>query len=433
MCLDNDYAVLDVESGSIHKIDKPVYDYLNGSTPECDASTLIDIKSEIDTLKASGLLFSDEITDEKRFNEPVVKAICLHVAHDCNLRCKYCFANTGDYHKDRGLMSKEVAEKALDLLVKNSKGRKNLEVDFFGGEPLLNFDTVEYSVDYGNRLASEYGKNIRFTITTNGYYVTDKIASFINNHMKNLVISIDGRENVHNAMRPSSSGKSTYNTVVKNAKALLKGRGTKEYYIRGTYTRENLDFAEDVVELVNKGFKSVSIEPVISDGPLGIREEDLDLIYKQYEKLANIYELSESNGNPFVFFHFMINLSSGPCLNKRLRGCGAGLEYVAVTPSGDIYPCHQFAEQDGFVMGNVFEGITNREISKLFNNNNVYEKESCKNCWAKYYCSGGCAADAYFTNGDILIPDAVSCSIERKRLETAIMLEVRKRSKKRNA
>ncbi len=421
------YAVLDVNSGSVHAVDEIVYDILTEQAKgKFTDEEIWEACTEIEELKQEGLLDSPAALEDYRpeFNKPVIKAMCLHVAHDCNLRCKYCFANTGDYEGSRELMPLETAKQALLFLVRNSGNRRNLEVDFFGGEPLLNFSVVRGAVDYGRELEKEYNKNIRFTMTTNAYHVTDEMADFINTEMKNLVISLDGRREVHDAMRPNAGGEGSYDKVLKNAGKLIGGRNGQEYYIRGTYTNRNTDFSNDVMAIADAGFDQISVEPVVDAGALSIGEGDLPRIFGEYEKLAGLYLERKKAGNPFHFFHFMIDLESGPCLNKRLRGCGAGSEYLAVTPNGDMYPCHQFAGVSEFYMGNVFENAKNGEIGRKFAECHVFSKEKCAGCWAKYYCSGGCFADAYFTNKDIAKPNGLSCEIEKKRVETAIALKI---------
>jgi len=421
------HVALDVHGGSVHQVDKIVYDLLTGAdTSGYREEEAAEAVREIGELAAAGLLDSPCAKNayDPVFNKPVIKALCLHVAHDCNLRCKYCFAQTGDYAGGREIMPLKIAERALLYLAENSGNRHNLEVDFFGGEPLLNFEVVRGAVLYGRALEKKYNKNIRFTMTTNAYRVTDEMADFINAEMKNLVISIDGRREVHDAMRPNAGGQGSYDKVLENARRLIGGRGDKEYYIRGTYTSQNIDFANDVMAIADAGFKEISLEPVVDAGALSISREDLPAIRGEYEKLASLYLKRREEGRPFHFFHFMIDLESGPCLNKRLRGCGAGSEYIAVTPSGDIYPCHQFAGERAFYMGNVSGGGLNREIGQRFTECHVFSKEKCAGCWAKYYCSGGCFADAYFSGGDISKPNDLSCELEKKRIETAIALKV---------
>lgn len=434
------YYILDVESGSLHAVDKAAYDIAAMLEKGAEKSELYslpypeaeidEILSEFDELKNEGLLFSECEANAAMpdFSEPVIKAMCIHVAHDCNLRCSYCFADDGKYRGERGIMSVDTAKAALDFLMERSKGRRQLEVDFFGGEPLINFDMVKEAVKYGRELEKKFNKVIRFTITTNAYHVTDDMEQFINAEMKNLVISIDGRKEVHDAERKNAAGAGSYDKVTANAKKLISGRGDKEYYIRGTFTANNLDFSKDVLAIAALGFDQISIEPVVTgDDRLRLRHEHLERIAEEYERLAEQIELRRAEGRGFNFFHFMVDLSSGPCLNKRLRGCGAGLEYVAVTPSGDIYPCHQFADKPEFKMGNVHKGFdTDAEISNRFSGCHVWSKPECADCWAKYYCSGGCAADSYSTHGTLMKPHDISCELERIRLELAIALYIRR-------
>ena len=328
----------------------------------------------------------------------------------------------------RALMSEEVARAALDFLMEQSGGRKHLEVDFFGGEPLINFGVVKEAVRYGRELEKKYGKIIRFTMTTNAYHVTDEMVEFINREMKNLVISIDGRKEIHDAERKNAAGKGSYETVLKNAKRLIAARGDKEYYIRGTYTARNLDFSEDVLSIADNGFDEISLEPVVAEGELALREEHLDQIGREYDKLGKILLERRREGRPFHFFHFMVDFSSGPCLNKRLRGCGAGTEYAAITPEGDIYPCHQFVGIEPFKMGNVLSGQFDKAVGEPFLGCHVYAKPECDACFAKYFCSGGCAANAYKTNGNIMKPHKISCEIQRRRLDTAMGLYIAKKA-----
>lgn len=434
------YYILDVESGSLHCVDELAYEVgriieagAMDSLPEAltDRFSKTDIEevlSEFDELQNAGLLFSSCEADKARpqFNEPVIKAMCLHIAHDCNLRCSYCFADEGKYKGERGLMSKETAKAALDFLIEHSAGRHQLEVDFFGGEPLINFETVKFATQYGRELEKKYNKTIRFTMTTNAYHVTDEMVDFINSEMKNLVISIDGRKEIHDAERKNAEGKGSYDKVVANAKKLIAGRGDKEYYIRGTFTANNLDFCNDVKAIADLGFDQISIEPVVTGGDIALKEEHIPRIAEEYEKLGEWLENQRLTGKHLNFFHFMVDFSSGPCLNKRLRGCGAGSEYVAVTPHGDIYPCHQFVDKPKFKMGNVNKHEFDSSVSQEFLNCHVYNRPDCDSCWAKYFCSGGCAADAYQTNGNMMKPHKLSCELEKLRLNTAIGLYIRK-------
>lgn len=438
------YFILDVESGALHEVDELTYEIgrfmehgdLSAAaakklTETYDKKEIAEVLSEFMELKNEGLLFTKPAADASTpvFNDPCIKSLCLHIAHDCNLRCSYCFADDGTYKGEKGLMTKEVAHAALDFLIKESRGRKHLEVDFFGGEPLINFDVVKDAVEYGRELEKKSGKVIRFTMTTNAYHVTDEMVDFINREMTNLVISIDGRKEVHDAARKNAAGKGSYDSVMKNAKKLIAGRGDREYYIRGTYTKNNLDFCEDVAAIVGEGFDQLSLEPVVTDDErLMLNLADIPQIKAEYEKLGRMTEQYRSEGRPFNFFHFMIDFEGGPCLNKRLRGCGAGLEYAAITPFGDIYPCHQFVGKEGFCMGNVLTGQFDPHVADPFADCHIMNKPGCKRCFAKYFCSGGCAAAAYNANGDIMKPNDVSCAIMKARLDTAIGLYIRKKN-----
>lgn len=435
------YFILDVESGSLFQVDEIGYEagrlmekgeqnIEERLAPRYGAEAAREITEELEELRAQGLLDSPCLADKKApvFQAPVVKSLCLHIAHDCNLRCSYCFASEGTYMGKRALMSEEVARAALDFLMEQSGGRKHLEVDFFGGEPLINFGVVKEAVRYGRELEKKYGKIIRFTMTTNAYHVTDEMVEFINREMKNLVISIDGRKEIHDAERKNAAGKGSYETVLKNAKRLIAARGDKEYYIRGTYTARNLDFSEDVLSIADNGFDEISLEPVVAEGELALREEHLDQIGREYDKLGKILLERRREGRPFHFFHFMVDFSSGPCLNKRLRGCGAGTEYAAITPEGDIYPCHQFVGIEPLKMGNVLSGQFDKAVGEPFLGCHVYAKPECDACFAKYFCSGGCAANAYKTNGDIMKPHKISCEIQRRRLDTAMGLYIAKKA-----
>lgn len=434
------YFVMDVESGSLHVVDRLAFevayrmeqgldktDIVSALSPSYSVQELEEVFDEMHALSQAGLLDAAAPPPSTPvFNHPVIKSLCLHIAHDCNLRCSYCFAAEGTYMGDRALMSEQVAKKALDFLMQQSKGRRHLEVDFFGGEPLINFGVVKKTVEYGRQLEKEFNKEIRFTLTTNAYHVTDEMADFINREMKNLVISIDGREHIHNAERKNAAGEGSYKKVVANAQKLIAGRGDKEYYIRGTYTANNLDFSEDVLAIAGLGFDQISVEPVVTKGPLALTQEHIPQIRREYEKLGELIEERSAAGKGFHFFHFMVDFTSGPCLNKRLRGCGAGTEYAAVTPSGDIYPCHQFVGKEGFKMGNVLEQTFDPSVGAPFMDCHVLNKPQCETCFAKYHCSGGCAAAAYNENGNIMKPHLVSCEIQRARMDTAIGLYIRK-------
>ena len=433
--------VLDVNSGCVHVTDDLMYRmiamYESHSLDEiiCDLQCEYpeaDIKEayeEIEILKKDGQLFTEDsyepyisMMDDR---PTVVKAMCLHIAHDCNLACKYCFAEEGEYHGRRALMSLEVGKKALDFLIANSGKRKNLEVDFFGGEPLMNWDVVKELVRYGRSKEEEFNKKFRFTLTTNGVLLNDEVMEFANREMANVVLSLDGRKSVNDAMRPFRNGKGSYDLIVPKYQKLAESRNQNNYYVRGTFTRENIDFAEDVKHFADLGFKQMSIEPVVGgeDEPYAIREEDLPAIMEQYDILAEEYIKRAKEGNGFNFFHFMIDLTQGPCVAKRLSGCGSGTEYLAVTPWGDFYPCHQFVGQEEFLMGNVDEGIKRQDLVKEFKSCNVYSKEKCKNCFAKFYCSGGCAANSYQFHGTIHDAYDIGCEMQRKRVECAIMIK----------
>ena len=385
---------------------------------------------EVNQLKEDGQLFTQDIYQPfvdafKEKRQTVVKALCLHIAHDCNLACKYCFAEEGEYHGRRALMSFEVGKKALDFLVANSGSRVNLEVDFFGGEPLMNWDVVKQLVQYGRSIEKENHKKFRFTLTTNGVLLNDEIIQFLNKEMSNVVLSLDGRKEVNDRMRPFRTGKGSYDLIVPKFQQLAESRNQTNYYVRGTFTRNNLDFSEDVKHFADLGFKQMSIEPVVGpdEDPYSIREQDLPKIMEEYDKLALEYIKREKEGKGFNFFHFMIDLEQGPCVYKRLSGCGSGTEYLAVTPWGDFYPCHQFVGNEEFLMGNVDDGIVRNDIAEEFGNCNVYSKEKCRNCFARFYCSGGCAANSYNFHGTIHDAYDVGCEMQKKRVECSIMIK----------
>ena len=435
------YFILDGEGGALMEVDELAYKsaklmeegeqsyekIVSSLSRSFSESDIREVLSELDELRRQGVLNVPCLQDKVKFPKPAIKSMCLHIAHDCNLRCSYCFAKEGSYMGNRELMSEEVAKAALDFLVERSENRIQLEVDFFGGEPLINFGVVKAAVAYGRELEKKHGKIIRFTLTTNAYAVTDEISDFINSEMKNLVISIDGRKEIHDRERKNAAGAGSYDRVAKNAQKLIAGRGDQEYYIRGTYTSRNLDFANDVLSIADLGFDQISVEPVVTDGELALTLDHIPQIRAEYEKLGRIIEARREDGRPFNFFHFMIAFDGGPCLSKRLRGCGAGTEYVAVTPGGDIYPCHQFAGKRDFLMGNVLKSTeTNQDIAAKFAGCHVYAKEKCQSCFAKYHCSGGCAANAYNVNGDIMKPHDVSCEIQKARMDVATALYIRK-------
>ncbi|MDR2899452.1 MAG: thioether cross-link-forming SCIFF peptide maturase [Clostridiales bacterium] len=433
------YIVLDVNSGSIHQVDKIVYDILdyykdlnlkelkNKLSGEYPAEEIEEACEELDYLVKNNLLYSQDNYEqkgkEKKLNhDTVVKALCLHVAHDCNLRCGYCFAEEGEYHGKRSLMSFEVGKAAIDFLIKNSGNRRNLEVDFFGGEPLMNFDVVKKIVEYGRLKEKKFNKLFRFTMTTNGVLLDDEKLLYINEHMHNLVLSMDGRKEVNDNMRKTVNGGGSYDLITSKFIKAANSRNQTGYYLRGTFTKNNLDFSKDIEHMASLGFKQISVEPVVAapEEPYAIAMEDVPVICDEYEKLA--VDMM-NKGADYNFFHFMVDLSGGPCVYKRMAGCGAGTEYLAVTPEGDLYPCHQFVGIHSFKIGDVFNGIENTEVGERFDSLNVYSKEDCKNCWAKFYCSGGCVANAYNMNGDITKPYEIACLLQKKRTECAIALK----------
>lgn len=435
------FIVLDVNSGAVHIVDEIVYDVLDYYKELSLDNIILKLKDkyaedkikeaydEIKELENEKMLYTEDVYKEviplieKR--DPVVKALCLHIAHDCNLKCKYCFAEEGEYHGKRELMSSEVGKKAIDFLIKASGKRKNLEIDFFGGEPLMNFGVVRDIVEYARSVEKENNKNFRFTITTNGILLNDSIMEYINENMHNVVLSIDGRKAVHDRMRPRAGGQGSYDNIVPKFQKLAESRNQTDYYVRGTFTRYNLDFGKDVLHLADLGFKQISVEPVVADPneDYAIREEDLPVIFEEYEKLAKDIIKRRKDGQWFNFFHFMIDLTGGPCVTKRLVGCGSGTEYLAVAPTGDLYPCHQFVGREQFKMGNVDTGVVKNEIRKEFEQCNVYNKPVCQNCWAKFYCSGGCVANSYNSHGDLITPYEIGCEMQKKRIECAVMIK----------
>lgn len=441
--MDDVKMVIDVYSGAIHILDDLTYEMVDlfESTSKVDLMSKFSSYSkeeieeayeEIAALKQEGLLFTED--PYKRWmphfknRNPVVKAMCLHVAHDCNLRCKYCFASEGDYQGTKELMNVDTAKKAIDFLVQNSGNRRNLEVDFFGGEPLMNFNVVKEVVEYGNAIQEKYNKNFRWTLTTNGMLLDEEKKQYINQHMSNVVLSLDGRKEINDMMRSRIDGKGSYERIVPKYQDLAESRKQDRYYVRGTFTRNNLDFAEDVLHLADLGFKQTSVEPVVAppDKDYALREEDIPGLIAQYEYLAKEYVKRHKAGEGFNFFHFMIDLTQGPCVSKRLAGCGSGSEYVAIVPNGDIYPCHQFVGMEEFKMGSVHEeGLQRKDLQKVFQDINVYSKEDCINCWAKFYCSGGCAANSYLYGGDLNATYEIGCELQRKRVECAMYIQAK--------
>ena len=431
-------VVLDVNSGSVHIVDELLHnllDIFDGSnhdevkryfTDKYSEKDIVEGLAELDDLIAENILFSPAAQATDVFQEqPLVKSLCLHVAHDCNLRCKYCFAGTGDFGTRRSLMSKETGEKAIEFALKGSGSRKNIDIDFFGGEPLVNSAVVRHLINYARQREQKTGKKLKLTLTTNGVLLDGEMTDFLDKNNVLLVLSLDGRPEVHDRMRPFAGGKGSYAKVTENFIRTIKARGGRNYYLRGTYTKENLDFAEDVKHMATLG-KELSMEPVVDkDAWYRIQEDDLPQIFSEYEKLSEFYLERYFAGCPFNFFHFNLNLDGGPCLIKRLSGCGAGHEYFAITPDGDIYPCHQFVGREEYLLGNLEEGIKKSEIGDIFRNAHVLNKPNCMACWAKFYCSGGCHANADLINGDIYQPYELGCQLQRKRLECAIGIQVK--------
>ncbi len=443
--------VLDICSGSVHVVDDVVYDIIEmyenvekeeiiekilekyASDEEVTREEILGCFDDLEELKAQGKLFTPDNFGEmagtlKERSAGVVKALCLHIAHTCNLNCSYCFASQGKYNGERALMSFEVGKQALDFLVANSKGRHNLEVDFFGGEPLMNFDVVKRLVEYARSIEKDAGKNFRFTLTTNGVLIDDDVIDFANRECSNVVLSLDGRKEVHDRYRVDYAGNGSWEKIVPKFQKLVEARGGKGYYMRGTFTHANPDFLKDIETMLDLGFNELSMEPVVGpeDDPSSLTAEDLPIVLDQYEKLAELMLKRHREGKPFTFYHYMIDLKGGPCVYKRISGCGSGTEYMAVTPWGDFYPCHQFVGDEKFKLGNVWDGVTNKEVRGEFASCNVYTKPECKDCWAKLYCSGGCAANAYHATGSVNGIYEYGCELFKKRMECAIMLEVAK-------
>ena len=440
--------IIDQNSGCVHSVDEVAYDIINmiESKPKEKIKAFIldkyskrdDVTPEdidlcfedIEALIKDGRLFAKDAFENSALDfkkrQGVLKAICLHVAHDCNLACKYCFAGKGEYDGPKGLMSFETGKRALDFLVEKSGTRKNLEVDFFGGEPLLNWEVCKKLVEYGRSIEKEHGKNFRFTLTTNGVLVNDEVIDFCNREMGNVVLSLDGRKETHDRLRTTCNGKGSYDLIVDKFKKFANARNQADYYMRGTYTHYNTDFSKDIIHMADLGFKELSIEPVVSDPtePYALKENDLPILKEQYEILADEMLRRYRNGNGFTFYHYMIDLNSGPCIVKRISGCGVGTEYMAVTPSGELYPCHQFVGDEKFLLGDIWKGVINTAILDEFKGCNVYSHPECKDCFAKLYCSGGCAANAYHTTGSVNGIYEFGCELHRKRIECAIMLKV---------
>ena len=443
--------VIDVCSGAIHVVDEVAYDIISlfesnskddilskiaekyADREDISADDISECYNQVCLLKEQGKLFAPDTFASmagklKEKTAGVVKALCLHVAHTCNLNCAYCFASQGKYHGDRAIMSFEVGKQAFDYLIKNSGTRRNLEVDFFGGEPLMNFDVVKQLVAYARQIEKEHNKNFRFTLTTNGLLIDDDIIDFANKEMSNVVLSLDGRKEIHDRYRVDYSGNGSWDRIVPKFQQLVEAREGKNYYMRGTFTHRNPDFLNDIKQMLDLGFNELSMEPVVCapGDPAELTEEDLPIVLDQYEKLAELMLERNKQGKPFTFYHYMIDLTGGPCIYKRISGCGSGTEYMAVTPWGDLYPCHQFVGDEKFRLGDVWTGVTNTEIQSEFAACNVYAHEECKDCWARLYCSGGCAANAYHSTGSVTGVYEYGCKLFKKRMECAIMVEVAK-------
>lgn len=436
--------VIDTCSGSVHAVDELAYELIGGFEEKSREELVSELsarfgaaKNEVEEcyndiaeLKAAGKLFAPDDFEPmagelKARTAGVVKALCLHVAHTCNLNCSYCFASQGKYSGERALMSFEVGKRALDFLIENSGTRHNLEVDFFGGEPLMNFDVVKRLTEYARSIEKQHNKNFRFTLTTNGVLINDDVIDFANREMSNVVLSLDGRKEVHDRFRVDYAGNGSFDKIVPKFQKLVSSRGGKGYYMRGTFTHHNPDFLEDVKAMLDLGFTELSMEPVVcaEDDPSALTKDDIKLVMRQYEELAELMKSRRAEGKPFTFYHYMIDLTGGPCIYKRISGCGSGTEYMAVTPWGDLYPCHQFVGDESYRLGSVFEGVTNTSVRDEFASCNVYAREDCRDCWAKLYCSGGCAANAYHATGSIRGVYKPGCELFKKRMECAIMLE----------
>ena len=436
------HMALDVNSGAVHVLDEkashvlacfnqdgqPDPDKLDALERQYGKEVIQEACCELNDLIAQGLLFSKDPYEALFTNMPtptVVKALCLHIAHDCNLKCKYCFAGEGNYHGQKTQMSLEVAKRAIDFVIENSANRKNIEIDFFGGEPLLNLDTVKGTVHYAREKEKTSGKHFRFTITTNGVLLKPEDMEYLNDTMDNIVLSMDGRKDVHDRMRCRKDGSGSYDAIVPKFQQMAAKRGDKDYYVRGTYTASNLDFSRDVLHMADLGFDQLSVEPVVLPDGSGfeIRKEHLPLLFKEYEKLAEELLRLRNEGQKVNFFHFMIDLEGGPCVAKRLRGCGSGTEYLAVTPQGDLYPCHQFAGISEFRLGDIYSGINRSDITDTFKRLYVYTKKACRQCWARFYCSGGCAANAWNFQKDLTGVYEIGCELQKKRVECALWLK----------
>ena len=440
--------VLDTASGSVHAVDEVAYDIIEmykdkteeeivsailEKYPDTEGVTredILDCISDVKSLVEAGKLYSEDkyepLAKVYKNNSKVVKALCLHVAHTCNLNCSYCFASQGKYHGDRALMSFEVGKAAFDFLIKNSGERRNLEVDFFGGEPMMNFDVVKQLVAYAREVEGKYNKNFRFTFTTNGMLLSEEVMDFLNKEMSNVVLSLDGRREVNDHFRRDFAGRGSYDTIVPKFQRLVEKRGGKGYYVRGTFTHNNTDFTNDIFHMADLGFTELSMEPVVCPpgDPYALTDEDLPVLFEQYEILAKEMIKRKKEGRPFTFYHYMLDLKNGPCIYKRITGCGSGTEYMAVTPWGDLYPCHQFVGEDKYKLGDIYNGVTNTCAQCEFAECNVYSRKECRDCWARLYCSGGCAANAYHATGTVKGIYEKGCELFKKRMECAIMLAI---------
>ena len=440
--------VLDTCSGSVHTVDEVAYDIIAlykektedeivsiisekyAHLPEITKEEILECIGDVKALEEAGKLFSvdefENLAFDYKNNSKVIKALCLHVAHTCNLNCSYCFASQGKYQGDRALMSFETGKRAFDFLIENSGTRRNLEVDFFGGEPLMNWDVVKQLVAYARSIEKEKGKNFRFTLTTNGVLIDDEVIDFANKEMSNVVLSLDGRKEIHDLFRVDYAGNGSYDKILPKFKKLVDSREGKNYYMRGTFTHNNVDFTNDIFHMADLGFTELSMEPVVSkeDDPCALTKEDMPKLFEQYEILAKEMLKRKKEGRPFTFYHYMLDLKNGPCIYKRITGCGSGTEYMAVTPWGDLYPCHQFVGDEDYCLGNIYDGVTNTAVQDKFRRCNAYARKDCRDCWAKLYCSGGCAANAYHATGSIEGVYEQGCELFKKRIECAVMMQV---------
>lgn len=440
--------VLDTCSGSVHTVDEVAYDIISmykthsveeiisvilerySHLPDVTREEILLCLEDVKTLEENGKLFSEDKFEELAYNfknnSKVIKALCLHVAHSCNLACSYCFAGQGKYHGKDALMSFETGKRAFDFLIENSGTRRNLEVDFFGGEPLLNWDVVKKLVEYARSIEKEKNKNFRFTLTTNGVLIDDEVIEFANKEMSNVVLSLDGRKDVHDKFRVDYAGKGSYDKILPKFKKLVESRDGKNYYMRGTFTHFNTDFTEDIFHMADLGFRELSMEPVVCspDSPSALTDEDLPVLFEQYEILAKEMIRRKKAGDGFTFYHYMLDLKNGPCIYKRISGCGSGTEYMAVTPKGELYPCHQFVGEEEYCLGNIWDGVKKPEVQDKFRLCNAYSREECRDCWAKLYCSGGCAANSYHATGSVNGIYKYGCELFKKRIECAIMMNI---------